>query len=296
MEARLEAAFLAEIPLVHGPRLGPGLAAGIRAAVDRGQSAFPELSVDDEAFARHLARAFGRRTDAVPLEDLMFDDLYLACACAAGDARAASMLVGRHGGTIRRSIERSAGKPNSEEIFQGVLSDLLVGTERSAPEIGNYAGRAPLCRWLEVVAHRAALRWSRSQRAQAKVGGRVAIEPRLEVETPTELALFRQRYRWDFEEALKEALQRTTQKDRVILRLYVVNNVSVEKIGKMLGVSQPTASRWLAKAREKVLADLKAILKERVKISSGEIESLALLLGSRLDLSISEILNPVGAS
>jgi RNA polymerase sigma-70 factor (ECF subfamily) len=296
MEERLEAAFLAEIPWVHGPRLGAGLAAGIRTAVDRGQSAFPDLSVDDEAFARHLARALGRGSDAVLLEDLVFDDLYLACACAAGDARAVSMLLGRHGGTIRRAIERIAGKPNSEEIFQGVLSDLLVGTERSAPEIGAYAGRAPLGRWLEVVAYRAALRWSRSERAQAKVAGRAAIEPRLEVETPTELALFRQRYGVDFEEALKEALQRTTQKDRVILRLYIVNNISGEKIGKMLGVSQPTASRWLKKAREKILADLKAILKERLKISSGEIESLAVLLGSRLDLSISEILNLTDAS
>jgi transposase-like protein len=31
----------------------------------------------------------------------------------------------------------------------------------------------------------------------------------------------------------------------------MLHNVSVEKIGPVLGVSQSTASRWLAKARER---------------------------------------------
>ena len=71
--------------------------------------------------------------------------------------------------------------------------------------------------------------------------------------------------------------------------------VSVEKIGRVLGVSQSTASRWLAKARESVLRDLKSFLKARLEISSVEIESLAGLLASRLDLSISRVLEVTSA-
>ena len=95
---------------------------------------------------------------------------------------------------------------------------------------------------------------------------------------------------------MKDALAKAPESDRAILRLHVVNNVSVEKIGKMLGVSQSTASRWLAKARAEVLANVKSILKERSRISSAEIESLARLLASRLDLSISQALTSESVS
>ena len=59
----------------------------------------------------------------------------------------------------------------------------------------------------------------------------------------------------------------------------------------MLGVAQSTASRWLAKARESVLADLKSTLQQRLGIASAEIESLADLLGEPagpLDVTASE--------
>ena len=45
-----------------------------------------------------------------------------------------------------------------------------------------------------------------------------------------------------------------------------------------------------AKARERLLTDIKTALKERLRISSAEIASLANLLQSRLDLSISRLL------
>jgi RNA polymerase sigma-70 factor (ECF subfamily) len=143
---------------------------------------------------------------------------------------------------------------------------------------------------MEVVAQRAALRWLRTERAQAGVAVRAGLEPDLGGHTPMDAALFRARYTTEFEQALKEALGRAPERDRAILRLYMVNGVTVDKIGKLLGVSQATASRWLGKARQRVLTDLKSILKQRLRIASSEIESLANLLASRLDLSISQIL------
>ena len=286
----LQAALLGEIPQFHCLRLSPDLGAQLESATARGRAAFPELSIAPETFARHLGRVSARMSDTAPVAALAIEDLYLAAACAAGAPEAARVLMARHGHLLERTIERIAGKANTNEILQGLLSNLLVGSAKAPPEIGDYAGRAPLVRWLTVVAQRAALRWLRTERLRAQVAGRAAAEPGLAFETPTELALFRARYRIDFEEALKEALGRATKEERAILRLYIVGNVSVGRIGKMLGVSQSTASRWLAKARQSVLANIKAVLRERVKISSAEIESLAELLQSRLDLSISNVL------
>ena len=287
---RVEAAFRAEVPSIEHSRLGADLRTQLESALERGRAAFPELSVDDQTFARHLARAIVRLSDAATLASLVVEDLYLACACLTGSSGAVNALVTLHGDVIRRTIERTAGKSDSDEIAQGVISDLIVGSVASGPEIGNYAGRAPLARWLDVVARRAALRWLRAKRKTADIAEHAAAEPTLGDATPPELALFRERYGPDFQRALSDVLSRAPDSDRAILRLYLVNNVSVEKIGKMLGVSQSTASRWLAKAREEVLANLNSILKERLRISSSEIESLARLLASQLDMSIAEAL------
>ena len=75
-----------------------------------------------------------------------------------------------------------------------------------------------------------------------------------------------------------------------LLRLHLVNGVTVDKIGKMFNVSQATASRWLAAAREIVLDDVQATLGERLGATPDELASLAGLVASRLDLSLSLLL------
>jgi RNA polymerase sigma-70 factor (ECF subfamily) len=288
---RVEAAFLAELPPESRAGVGVDLRAAIVAAYERGRNMFPNVSVDEDTFARHLARATIRMPDGAAPSALAAEDLYLACACAVGVPGAVNALVEREGPLIRRSIARIVKHSNTEEIEQALLADLVVGSPTSPPEIGAYAGRAPLARWLEVVAQRAALRWLRDERARTEVKTRAAREPQPPTETTAETAMFRERYSDDFERAMKDALARAPEQDRAILRLHMLHNVSVEKIGQVLGVSQSTASRWLAKARDSVLDDLKSILRERLKMSSVEIESLAGLLASRLDLSISRVLH-----
>jgi RNA polymerase sigma-70 factor (ECF subfamily) len=289
-EDGLERVFLCEVAAADRHRFEPDLAADLSAALARGRAAFSEIALPDHAFARHLARAATRMSDGARLSELVAEDLYLACACLVGAPGAANAFTSRLHPVIRRSIARMGPKPNTDEIQQEVLAGLLVGSPARPPEIGAYAGRAPLARWVEVVAQRATLVWLRTERARATAAARATVEPRLGADTPMDAAFFRERYLAGFGEALKEALRRAPEQDRAILRLQIVNNVSVEQIGKMLGVAQSTASRWLAKARDNVLVDLKVILNERLGIPSAEVESLADLLVSRLDLSISQVL------
>jgi transposase len=72
--------------------------------------------------------------------------------------------------------------------------------------------------------------------------------------------------------------------------MHLVNGLSVEAIGKMFGVTQPTASRWLARARETLLDDIKAALATRLGVSSEELASLAGLVASGFDMSLSQAL------
>jgi hypothetical protein len=50
-------------------------------------------------------------------------------------------------------------------------------------------------------------------------------------------------------------------------------------------------SRWLKEARESVYEDTKRRLQERLRISSGEFESLMDAIKSRFEMSMSQLLN-----
>ena len=89
---------------------------------------------------------------------------------------------------------------------------------------------------------------------------------------------------------MTDALKRLPERERVVLRLHLVNGVSLEKVGKMFGVSTATVSRWLAAAREALRDDIKRTLGARLGSNSTEIASLAGMVASRLDMSISMIL------
>src|SRR5207245_4701876 len=110
---RVEAVFLAEIPQERRAGVGLDLRAAIVAAYERGRNMFPNVSLDEETFARHLARATIRMPDGAAPTALAAEDLYLASACAVGAPGAVSTLVERDGPIIRRSIARIVKRSNT---------------------------------------------------------------------------------------------------------------------------------------------------------------------------------------
>lgn len=269
-----------------------GLEAELSAACETGRTGLRAigLAVDDETFSRHLGRVVARnKGPAASIAGLAIADLYLACTCQLRLPGAARELRARHGATIRLAIARIVPGADGAEIEQQLLDSLLVGSTTSAPKIGTYGGQAPLDRWLQVSAQRAALMWLRADQAEGRARRGAAAEPQLDRPHP-EMAYLKARYRDDFEQALKGALGRVGERERVLLRLHLVKGLSAENIGKMYGVSQPTAWRWLARAREALLDDVKTELGERLGVSQGEMASLAVLVASGLDLSLSQLL------
>jgi RNA polymerase sigma-70 factor (ECF subfamily) len=288
----LAAAFLARLAEGGPPEVHPDLAtleAAIANGLVRARAVFPTLALADDGFAQHLARVTSTG-DAAALEGLSIEDLYLAAACAEGVEGAAAAFRARHGVAIRGAIARVVQGADVGEVEQQILDAMLVGTVTSPPKIATYAGRAPLERWLGVAAQRAALMWLREGRAEGRARDGAASEPDTDAPAHPELAYLKEKYRGDFARALAEALDRAPERERALLRLHIVNGVTVEKIGKMYGVTQPTASRWLAAARETLLDDIKASLGPRLGVSSEELASLAGLVASRLDLSLSMLL------
>ena len=91
---------------------------------------------------------------------------------------------------------------------------------------------------------------------------------------------------------MSEALATVGERDRLVLRLHLCSRVTVDSIGKMYGVAQSTASRWLLQARQAVSDEALRLLRERLGLRPSELHSLAGLVASQIDVSVSRLLAP----
>jgi RNA polymerase sigma-70 factor (ECF subfamily) len=255
----------------------------------RGRAAFPGLSVDDDAFVKRLARSVARSGAA--LETLAVEDLFLACACADELPGALDAFEARCGAPIQAAIASIAKSEDiRDEIRQQVRDVLFVGAEDRPPKIATYTGQGALGKWVGVVAQRIALMMVRADKTEARARDGAAAEAMLAT-ADAELAIVKDQYRAEFRRAMQDALTSLPERERLVMRLHLVGGMSVEAIGKMYDVSQSTASRWLAKARATIVETAQRLLQERLRVSPDEFQSLAALVVSQLDLSMSRVLS-----
>jgi len=250
-----------------------------------GRAAHPDLVVPKEAFERRLAAAVSLHPAPSP-EALALGDLYFACACAERVPQAAAMFKARYHRIIRRATARVlTSAADREEAEQRTLDTLLVGNQ---PKLSQYLGHGPLENWVSVVAIRVAVSMGRSQSAELRLRQKAVAEATGAV-SPEVLSMKRE-LRVALEGAVEEALQRLPDRERLVLRLYLVSGMTLEAIGKTFGVTHSSVSRWLTGARETLLADVQRTLGERLKLAGGDLASIARLVMSQLDLSISRLL------
>jgi hypothetical protein len=72
--------------------------------------------------------------------------------------------------------------------------------------------------------------------------------------------------------------------------MHIVDGLTFDSIAKVYGVTQPTVSRWVARARDIVLTEMRRLLREQLRLPESEFDSLAGLVVSQLDVSVSRVL------
>jgi RNA polymerase sigma-70 factor (ECF subfamily) len=266
-------------------------AARLAALYERGRAGNPGVVVSEAAFGACVARAAaGQGRAPSRLEDLAIEDLYLASACAAGAAGAAAAFEARYGKVIRRGVARVlAARDEREEAEQRARQHLLVGDAGAPPAISKYLGHGALERWVSVVAIRVAISLGRAESTERRLRGKAIAEA---TGVDPERLVIREEVRRELEAAVKDALARLADRERLILRLFLVSGLNLEGIGKSLGITRQSVSKALAKAREGLLDDVNRSLKERLKMSRDELASIVRYVNSHLDLSISRLLSP----
>jgi RNA polymerase sigma-70 factor (ECF subfamily) len=258
------------------------LEAGSEEWIAQGRAAWPGFSVDAATFVHHLVAA---RCQLPPRH---VADLYLACACAHGLPAALEALDEILTVEVARSIARTCASPAAvDDALQQLREAILVAPRGERPRIASYAGSARLTTWLTTGALRIAYRAHRRESVQGGIG---PLAHALSTVMDAEVEHAKQRYRGDFEEAIRTALHELPARQRALLRLHLVEGLSLEGVGCVYNVSRATAARWLAETRGAVLAAIRRRVTERLGVGARELESLLRLVRSRLDVSLSSIL------
>lgn len=212
-------------------------------------------------------------------------DLFLSCACAAGDTTALGIFERENRPVARTAIAKvRRDEAFLEDCLQDLWEKLFWGP---GAKIGKYAGRGALKAWVRVTATRAAL-----DRCRA-LGIATARHAELSDDLADglqggELALLRARYAEAFQSALRDAVASLPARERNALRMHVAGGCSIDQIGLAYGVHRATAARWLERARESIAQGVRTALSARkVELTVSEFRSLGHALASELELRLS---------
>src|SRR5262249_17493104 len=97
-------------------------------------------------------------------------------------------------------------------------------------------------------------------------------------------------YAESFTEAVRAGFAKLTPDQRLVLRLHALDGLTGDQIAATLQIHRATVVRWIARAREDIVREATKVLRERLRISPSELERVATLLGSRIELSVSQLL------
>ncbi|WP_375769430.1 sigma-70 family RNA polymerase sigma factor [Archangium gephyra] len=284
-------------PEARGYAALPSLETVLAELLASARAAWPRVRLEDAVFLRHLAERLsspGPEPERT-LRALPAADLFLACACVHGDAAAQAALDAHFLPKVASAVARvHPGADAVSEVCQVLREKLLTSDSGQPPRLAGYLGQGPLAAWLRAAAVRTALNLRRSAQRQARAEEEALAEATLPGGTHPELELLRQRHRADFQAALAEALASLPSRERTVLRLHLVEGLSLERIGTAYRTHKSTVSRWLAHAREEVLAGTRSRLAERLRLSSGELHSFLRDVPAQLDQSLSALLASTG--
>jgi RNA polymerase sigma-70 factor, ECF subfamily len=258
-------------------------AAEVAHATARG--AWPAFAVDEDRLAGRLAELVrGEPAPAEALGQLSCADLYLALACAEGNAAALAVLDRDYLAGLRPILSRMGLSATAiDETLQIMREELLAPRPEAAPRILNYGGRGQLRGWLRSVAARTGLRDRKHPERQDEfdAGKHAGADHDLE------LAYMKKTYGEVFQRAFVAALAGLAAEDRLLLKQRFRHKLTVEELGAMHSVNPGTISRWVAAARDRLVKATRAEMMKELGVGRGDISSIFRLIQSEIEITLS---------
>lgn len=260
-----------------------GFAHALEQYVAEARRRHPELSFVEGDFLGHVTE---RSPDSKlpPLEHA--GDLLLAFCCARREPMAHTAFYKAYSDVISRVLTRRGGRDGlGQDAAQLLFERLLVGSAGAQPKLTDYRGVGPLRSWVATTAATTLLMMQRAEGRRKEEPSDSSAAPFARQLDP-ELDYLKQRYSGDVHAALVTALGELSDRDKTLLRLHLVQRLSIDQLGAMYQVNRATTARWLVAAKKNLVDGAKAALRNRLKLSESECDSLVGLVQSQLGVSI----------
>jgi RNA polymerase sigma-70 factor (ECF subfamily) len=253
----------------------------VERAFAEARATWPDIDVPAEVFARYLEA----RADGSDVSKLRGPELYLACACARGDARAIAALDRIYLAPVE-GIVRSVGAEHLAADIAQTLRTRLLGDEEGRRRIEDYRGTGTLVGWIRIMSVRLASNARRGERRRARAERVPALAP------PTiEDEVIRARYGDAFNAAFRDAFRTVAAEDRLVLRLHFADGLTFDQIAAALELSRATVGRRLLAARTRLREQTLRALEGSLAATRTELESVLAALASHLDVSLSALVS-----
>ena len=225
-----------------------------------------------DALEQSARRAFPDPPDSRTLErhlvTLHLEDLALACGCAEGSEVAWDHFIREFRPTLYRAADAIDPSGGSRELADSLYGELFGLSERDGKRRSHFRyfhGRSSLATWLRAVLSQRHVDRLRSVRRVDPVPADDA--PNAIPVTPQAINPLRERYLLLMRRCLAAAIAALTPRDRLRLRCYYAQELTLAQIGKALGEHEATVSRHLSRSRRSI--------RERVEVELRETEGLS---------------------
>lgn len=262
----------------------------IRDCYQAGGKAWPQFTVplpDFEALVGPRLRAGADNRD-----ELDYAELYLACGCAIGDATALRIFDQQIAAALPAALRRmKLADASIADVLQQLRIRLFVGADNQAPRIIGYAGTGKLGALVHVTAKRLALDTIRSQRRIDPNSSADQLAAASSISADAATMLNKAELRQALRQAFEQAATQLPRRDRTLLRMSVLDGLTIDELATMHRVHRATVARWLVAARDQLTTDARSRFIALAGLEGSDLGHAGELVESHLTVSLGRLLS-----
>ena len=175
-----------------------------------------------------------------------------------------------------------------EDVRLALRERLLVTSVTGSLRLEGFTGQGSLVSWVRIAALRVALNQRRDKDEHHAPEEQAALAAAAGQDA--EVDYLRRNYKEQFQAAVRAAFASLPDEQRNHLYLYYVDGLNTRQIAKIFQVNNTTASRWLVAARERIGDEVRRALRDKLRISNEELQSLYRAVRSYLEVSLRTVL------
>ena len=225
------------------------------------------------------------------LETLHVNELALACACRAGDEPAWEHFIREYRPSLYAAA-RAVASDEGRDLADGLYAELFGLTERDGERrslLAYYHGRSRLTTWLRSILVQRHIDRRRSvARLETLDEERIDGLPASGGATGADPA--RSAYVSMAQGALDEAIAALESREKLRLRLYYGQQLTLAQIGRLTGEHEATVSRKLDRARRDLKNSVETLLRREHGLSEAAVRECLEAAAGAPELHLSRLL------